>query len=65
VIRKKEPYYTDINNLIKILKGEWKMKTRNFKTNKQYFKFLNKHKKSIKVYNCTIKGDTIKVLYSF
>jgi hypothetical protein len=22
VIRKKEPYYTDINNLIKILKGE-------------------------------------------
>lgn len=40
------------------------MKTKHFKTNRQYFKFLNKHK-NIKVDRCEIKGGLIKVIYSF
>lgn len=42
------------------------MKTRYFKNNKEYFKFIDKNKdKDIKTFICTFTKKYIKVVYQF
>lgn len=42
------------------------MKTRYFKNNKEYFKFIDKNKdKDIKTFICTFTKKYIKVIYQF
>ena len=42
------------------------MKTKTFKNNTEYLKFINKNReKKIKKFMCTFKDDKIKVIYEF
>ena len=42
------------------------MKTKTFKNNAVYLKFINKNReKKIKKFMCTFKNDKIKVIYEF